>query len=391
MLLLPDLGTAPVGRHRALVRRLLELRAAAGDPRLVEPVLTIATPDPDGRGGRAAAWRRLLAEVAAQEQEPPLRCRVLTWEQVAALSWSGQAAGAQTTSSQQLLDLVGRHPCLSLDQLAALLGTSRHRTARLREELVDRGWLRPIPATDIPPAALARLEQEPAALALTELTPLGRRVLAGWLGLNGPTAARHHGLSGGQDWAGRRQRLLRTLAHTLGTNDVFVALAVAARRATARGQDEALEEWRSATACERRLCKPDGYGRYRRGRATLCFFLEYDRATERAASYAAKFDAYYRYRASRQAARDYAGFPTVLVGHHGRDGRASHRRGGRPRLGASRRGAAGGNDHAHRLDRPAKRTGCSDRYGGRRTSTTWALAACDCSRRPRPLATRPAA
>src|SRR5206468_5648062 len=107
--------------------------------------------------------------------------------------------GAQTTSSQQLLDLVGRHPCLSLDQLAALLGTSRHRTARLRAELVDRGWLRPIPSTDIPPAALARLEQEPAALALTELTPLGRRVLAGWLGLNGPTAARHHGLSGGQD------------------------------------------------------------------------------------------------------------------------------------------------------------------------------------------------
>jgi hypothetical protein len=41
--------------------------------------------------------------------------------------------------------------------------------------------------------------------------------------------------------------------------------------------------------------------------------LEYDRATERASSYAAKFDAYYRYRASRQAARDYTGFPRVLV------------------------------------------------------------------------------
>ncbi len=313
VLLLPDLGTAPVGRHRALVRRLLELRAAAGDPRLVEPVLTIATPDPDGRGGRAAAWHRLLAEVAAQEQEPPLRCRLLTWEQVAALSWSGQRAGAQTTSSQQLLDLVGRHPCLSLDQLAALLGTSRHRTAGLRAELMDRGWLRPVPVTDIPPAALARLEQEPAALALTELTALGRRVLAGWLGLNGPTAARHHGLSGGQDWAGRRQRLLRTLAHTLGTNDVFVAFAVAARQEAARGKDAAFEEWRSAMACERRLCKPDGYGRYRRGNETISFFLEYDRATERAARYAAKFDAYYRYRASRQAARDYAGFPTVLA------------------------------------------------------------------------------
>src|SRR5205823_40730 len=140
--------------------------------------------DPDGRGGRAAAWLRLLAEVAAQEREPPLCCRLLTWEQVAALGWRGQAPGSQTASSQQLLDLVGRHPCLSLDQLAALLCTTRRRTARLRAELVSRGWLRPIPAADIPPAALAQLEQEPSALALTELTPLGRRVLAGWLGLN---------------------------------------------------------------------------------------------------------------------------------------------------------------------------------------------------------------
>jgi hypothetical protein len=160
---------------------------------------------------------------------------------------------------------------------------------------------------------LAQVREEPRGLGLAELTPLGRRVLAGWLGLTGPMAARHHGLSGGQDWAGRRRRLLRNLAHTLGTNDVFVALAAAARGAADRGQREELEEWRSAAACERRLCKPDGYGRYRRGQVRLSFFLEYDRATERAASYAAKFDAYYRYRASRQAARDYAGFPSVLV------------------------------------------------------------------------------
>jgi hypothetical protein len=212
-----------------------------------------------------------------------------------------------------LLDLAGRHPCLSLAQLARLLSTSRRRAARLRNALVARGWLQPIAATDIPPSALAQLHEEPQALGLSELTPLGRRVLAGWLGLNGSTAARHYGLSGGQDWAGRRRRLLRTLAHTLGTNDVFVAFAVAARQKAARGQDEVFEEWRSAAACERHLCKPDGYGRYRRGRATFSFFLEYDRATERAASYAAKFDAYYRYRASDQAARDYLGFPTVLA------------------------------------------------------------------------------
>jgi hypothetical protein len=313
VLLLADLGTAPIGRYRALVRGLLELRAAESDARMVEPVLVIGTPDPDGSGGRAAAWRRLLAESAAQRQEQPLQSRVLTWEREATLARSGAADERLATTSQRLLDLVGRHPCLSLDQLAALLGTSRRRTARLRAQLVVRGWLRAIPASDIPSSAVAQLRQEPRALGLAELTPAGRRVLAAWLGLNSAAAARHHGLSGGQDWAGHRRRLLRTLPHTLGTNEVFVALSVAARRAATRGQDEALEEWRSASACERRLCKPDGYGRYRRGLGALCFFLEYDRATERAASYAAKFDAYYRYRASRQVARDYAGFPIVLV------------------------------------------------------------------------------
>jgi hypothetical protein len=39
------------------------------------------------------------------------------------------------------------------------------------------------------------------------------------------------------------------------------------------------------------------------------FFLEYDRGTEPARKYAAKFRAYYRYRDSGQAARDYDGFP----------------------------------------------------------------------------------
>ena len=274
---------------------------------------TIATPDPDGRGGRTAAWHRLLAEAAAQEQEPPLRSRLLTWEQVAALSWARQAA-ERADDHQAAVAESGRTPPLpepgSASRVARYQPTP-HSTAALRARgprLVARHPDRGHPSRGTGAARAgadaARVDRADAARPARA----GRR-----LGLNGPTAARHHGLCGGQDWAGHRRRLLRTLAHTLGTNDIFVALAVAARRATARGQDEVLEEWHSASACERRLCKPDGYGRYRRGRATLSFFLEYDRATERAASYAAKFDAYYRYRASRQAARDYDGFPSVLV------------------------------------------------------------------------------
>jgi len=94
---------------------------------------------------------------------------------------------------------------------------------------------------------------------------------------------------------------------------VFVLLARSARTVTRRGGDDALAEWRSAAACARGRCRPDGYGCYRRGQVRYGFLLEYDRSTERAREYAAKLDAYYRYRDSGTAGRDYVGFPTVLV------------------------------------------------------------------------------
>lgn len=150
----------------------------------------------------------------------------------------------------------------------------------------------------------------PRGLDVAELTASGRRQLARMLGLPAAAAQRHHGLSVGS--ARHRRHALRSLAHTLGANGVFVSLALAAHAARARGADEALEEWRPAAACERRHCKPDRYGCYRRGDARYGFFVEYDRGTERASQYAAKFAAYYAYRNSGQAARDYAGFPDVL-------------------------------------------------------------------------------
>jgi hypothetical protein len=51
--------------------------------------------------------------------------------------------------------------------------------------------------------------------------------------------------------------------------------------------------------------------------------VEYDRGTEPGRKYAAKLRAYYRYRDSGQAARDYDGFPTLLVVTT--DARAEHR------------------------------------------------------------------
>ena len=77
-LLLPDLGTAPVARHRPLVRTLLELRQEwwAADNR-DEPLLVVATVDQAGTETRAAAWRSLLQRVVLGSGEPPLRARVL--------------------------------------------------------------------------------------------------------------------------------------------------------------------------------------------------------------------------------------------------------------------------------------------------------------------------
>jgi hypothetical protein len=119
-------------------------------------------------------------------------------------------------------------------------------------------------------------------------------------------------IGAGRSQAGKRRRLLLALAHTLGANAVFVAFATAACAVRRAGGSDDLVEWRGAAACERKYCKPDGYGCYVRNGVAHGFFLEYDRGTESTRTYAAKFRAYYRYRDSRQADRDYNGFPTLL-------------------------------------------------------------------------------
>jgi hypothetical protein len=148
---------------------------------------------------------------------------------------------------------------------------------------------------------------------LVEITLAGQRRIAATLGLDPKTATRYHGLIGaGRSQAGKRRRLLLALAHTLGANAVFVAFATAACAVRRSGGSDDLVEWRGAAACERKYCKPDGYGCYVRDGLAYGFFLEFDRGTESTRTYLAKFRAYYRYRDSRQADRDYDGFPTLL-------------------------------------------------------------------------------
>jgi hypothetical protein len=98
------------------------------------------------------------------------------------------------------------------------------------------------------------------------------------------------------------------LAHTLGADAVFGAIARAARR-----NGGALIEWRNTAACAHGRLRPDGYGLLRLGRQEYGFFLEFDRGTVRPGALRAKFAAYQRYRASARAAWEYQGFPTILV------------------------------------------------------------------------------
>src|SRR5438128_1474408 len=109
---------------------------------------------------------------------------------------------------QVILDLIGRHPFLPTDSLAALLGR-HHSWVRTRQmRLIARGLLRVVPAEEVTPPELALRE-------LLELTRCGLDVLATLLGLPLGLAARHHGLAGGGPTrpVGPRAALLAHLSH----------------------------------------------------------------------------------------------------------------------------------------------------------------------------------
>jgi Replication-relaxation len=308
VLLLPDLGTLPVASYRDLLRGLIELRQTTPSDDQREPCLIVGVAAGPSSDARAAAWQVLLQQVARRAGEQPLRVRVLIYPE--GLLASGNKRRRFGDQSEQVLGLVARHPLLSRQQLAMLLGTSEARASRLVLQLRALGWVRTIRSGDVPPDMLGQSPGQRRGLAVVELTPSGRREAARRLLLPASVAARHHGLLGNDS---RTRRFFRHLAHTLGANAVFVAFVSAAGRMTERGGDEALEEWRSAAACASGRFRPDGYGCYRRDGSRFGFFLEFDRGTEKPREYAAKLAAYYRYRDSNSARRAYIGLPTLLV------------------------------------------------------------------------------
>jgi len=94
----------------------------------------------------------------------------------------------------------------------------------------------------------------------------------------------------------RRDRVLaiahsQRLAHQVGVNGFFTALATRARR----HPDTELLAWLSERACAERwghVVRPDGYGHWRDPTGEVDFFLEYDTGTEPLERLLAKVDAY---------------------------------------------------------------------------------------------------
>jgi Replication-relaxation len=242
-----------------------------------------------------------LASLRSQRERPPWTSapRPIPQDEVAV----GVRTWDLAPRNRAVLDLTGRHPFLPAGVLADVLGWEVRSVRAAQAVLVQRGLARVVLPPELPRAVGGGAD-------LLELTVDGLRLLAGYLGLSLASAVRHHGLAGGGPAmpVGPRRALVNRLAHTLGADAIFAALARAARNQ--RGE---LLEWRNAAACAHARVRPDGYGLLKLGRREHGFFLEFDRGTVRPAALRAKFVAYHRYCSSGRAAREYDGLPVVLV------------------------------------------------------------------------------
>jgi hypothetical protein len=87
------------------------------------------------------------------------------------------------------------------------------------------------------------------------------------------------------------------LAHQVGVNGLFAALARTTRMIEQRGAipPAGLVEWWPESRCTRawgHIVRPDGYGRWREHGRSVDFFTEYDTGTETLARVARKLDRY---------------------------------------------------------------------------------------------------
>jgi hypothetical protein len=190
-------------------------------------------------------------------------------------------AGRLTDRDRAILRLVGEHRVFTTHQLTQVFFHSQDRAEhRLRELTQARALARFRPQ---------RRHGEGSAPFHYLLGPLGAAVLAAEQGIElrrlGYRADKALAIAHGQ-----------RLAHVIGVNGFFTALAASARQQRAQGASSAtLVVWWSERRCTHqwgRLVRPDGYGRWREGDREVDFFLEFDRGTEPLERLVAKLGAY---------------------------------------------------------------------------------------------------
>jgi hypothetical protein len=101
------------------------------------------------------------------------------------------------------------------------------------------------------------------------------------------------------------------LAHRLGVNAFFCALAEASRA----HEGHCLVTWRPEHWVRTRAAevKPDGFGRYLHPGGACEFYLEYDRGTEAFGALSRKLEGYLRLAADWTKEQDLTGFPNLLL------------------------------------------------------------------------------
>jgi Replication-relaxation len=106
-------------------------------------------------------------------------------------------------------------------------------------------------------------------------------------------------------------RANQMLAHRLGVNAFFCALAEASRA----HEGHCLLTWRPEHWVRTRAAevKPDGFGRYLHPGGACEFYLEYDRGTEAFGALAKKLEGYLRLAAGWTKEQDLTGFPDLLI------------------------------------------------------------------------------
>jgi hypothetical protein len=108
-----------------------------------------------------------------------------------------------------------------------------------------------------------------------------------------------------------RYKTSRNLAHRLGVNAFFCALAEASRAL----DGHCLASWRPEHWVRTRAAevKPDGFGRYLHTGGACEFYLEYDRGTEAFAALAQKLEGYLKLAAGWTKEQELTGLPNLLI------------------------------------------------------------------------------